>query len=141
MVGDVGIMMRVVRWALLLLLGSVYLFGVAGCRVKSEAQSAMDNGELEYLRVLEWVKFNDAGRDSEAAIARQDYRLLVLAGRGETVPGIDPQDSKGLVVRCGKRYLAGSTDVIRNPRHGKLLQQAYDYAAIYNRLVAAACPL
>ena len=84
----------------------------------------------------------DAGTLEQAlddSLARQDYRLIVQAGRGEVALGIPPERQVEAKARCGVRYLDGLGDVIRpeqKEEHAKLSA----YAAEYNRRMLAQCP-
>lgn len=42
-----------------------------------------------------------------ASLARQDYRLIVRAGRGEVAPGIAASEQEAAKARCGVRDLDG----------------------------------
>lgn len=85
----------------------------------------------------------DAGtleQELSANLARQDYRLIVRAGRGEFAPGIAAEQQAEAKARCGVRYLDGLGDVIRPGQqeiHGKLSA----YASEYNQLMVTHCPL
>ncbi|MCH7371325.1 hypothetical protein [Aeromonas sp. MR16] len=84
----------------------------------------------------------DAGTLEQAlddSLARQDYRLIVRAGRGEVAPGIPAEAQADAKARCGVRYLDGLGDVIRpeqKEEHAKLSA----YAAEYNQRMLAHCP-
>ena len=55
-----------------------------------------------------------------ASLARQDYRLIVRAGRGEVAPGIAADQQAAAKARCGVRYLDGmsSSRIRRRPTPG-----------------------
>ena len=122
-----------------ILIGVLFLFLLSGCYLKGDEQASVSEQQIDYMQRLAWVKTADADEDAKAAIAKNDLRLLVIAGRGETTPGLAPELSAKLKPLCGKRYLEGSTDVIRSNEHQQLLQQAFEYATSYNRLIATAC--
>lgn len=74
-----------------------------------------------------------------ASLAKQDYRLIVRAGRGEVAPGIGADEQASAKARCGVRYLEGFGDVIKPDQkeaHAKLSA----YAAQYNQRMLAHCP-
>ncbi|WP_349918807.1 hypothetical protein [Aeromonas veronii] len=75
----------------------------------------------------------------EQSLAKQDYRLIVRAGRGEVAPGIPAEVQAGAKARCGVRYLDGLGDVIR-PEQKEEHARLSDYAAEYNRRMLAHCP-
>lgn len=73
------------------------------------------------------------------SLARQDYRLIARAGRGEVAPGIPAEAQADAKARCGVRYLDGLGDVIKSGQkeeHAKLSA----YAAEYNQRMLAHCP-
>lgn len=84
----------------------------------------------------------DAGTLEQAiddSLAKQDYRLIVRAGRGEVAPGIPAQAQAEAKARCGVRYLDGLGDVIKpgqKEEHARLSA----YAAEYNQRMLAHCP-
>ena len=74
-----------------------------------------------------------------ASLARQDYRLIVRAGRGEVAPGIAASEQDAAKARCGVRYLDGLGDVIK-PGQEEAQARLRDYAAEYNQRMLAHCP-
>ena len=74
-----------------------------------------------------------------ASLARQDYRLIVRAGRGEVAPGIAASEQEVAKARCGVRYLDGLGDVIR-PGQEEAQARLRAYAAEYNQRMLAPCP-
>ena len=83
----------------------------------------------------------DAGtleQELSANLARQDYRLIVIAGRGEFAPGIAAEQQAEAKARCGKRYLDGLGDVIR-PEQKETHAKLRAYANEYNRQMLEHC--
>ena len=74
-----------------------------------------------------------------ASLARQDYRLIVRAGRGEVAPGLAANEQDAAKARCGVRYLDGLGDVIR-PGQEEAQARLRAYAAEYNQRMLAHCP-
>ncbi|MNI39260.1 hypothetical protein D3C73_934380 [compost metagenome] len=74
-----------------------------------------------------------------ASLARQDYRLIVRAGRGEVAPGIAADQQAAAKARCGVRYLDGLGDVIR-PEQKEAHARLSTYASEYNQLMVTHCP-
>ena len=74
-----------------------------------------------------------------ASLARQDYRLIVRAGRGEVAPGIAADQQAAAKARCGVRYLEGLGDVIK-PDQKEAHARLSAYAAEYNQRMLAHCP-
>lgn len=73
------------------------------------------------------------------SLAKQDYRLIVRAGRGEVAPGIAAEQQAAAKARCGVRYLEGLGDVIK-PDQKEAHAKLSTYAAEYNRRMLAHCP-
>ncbi len=71
-------------------------------------------------------------------LARQDYRLIVRAGRGEVAPGIPAEEQVMAKARCGVRYLDGLGDVI-TPEQEEEHTRLSAYAAEYNRRMRVHC--
>ncbi|WDO01085.1 hypothetical protein C3Y05_015670 [Aeromonas allosaccharophila] len=74
-----------------------------------------------------------------ASLAKQDYRLIVRAGRGEVAPGIAADQQAAAKARCGVRYLEGLGDVIK-PDQKEAHARLSAYAAQYNQQMLAHCP-
>ena len=74
-----------------------------------------------------------------ASLAKQDYRLIVRAGRGEFAPGIAAEQQAEAKARCGVRYLDGLGDVIR-PEQKEAHARLSTYASEYNQLMVTHCP-
>ncbi|MFM4678308.1 hypothetical protein ACEUD4_07940 [Aeromonas media] len=74
-----------------------------------------------------------------ASLAKQDYRLIVRAGRGEVAPGIAADQQAAAKARCGVRYLDGLGDVIR-PEQKEAHARLSTYASEYNQLMVTHCP-
>lgn len=73
-----------------------------------------------------------------ANLAKQDYRLIVIAGRGEFAPGIAAELQAETKARCGVRYLDGLGDVIR-PGQQDMYAKLSAYANEYNRQMLEHC--
>ncbi|MEO0442739.1 MAG: hypothetical protein AAFZ92_03225 [Pseudomonadota bacterium] len=93
----------------------------------------------EHISLLTWAKTADAAKDAVAAIAKKDYRLWSVAGRGVNLPGIDISQRQSLAEKCGTQIIQGSTDAVRDQQHLALLKKAYAYAERYNQIVAKVC--
>lgn len=74
-----------------------------------------------------------------ANLAKQDYRLIVIAGRGEFAPGIAAELQAETKARCGVRYLDGLGDVIK-PGQQEMYAKLSAYASEYNQRMVTHCP-
>ena len=74
-----------------------------------------------------------------ASLARQDYRLIVRAGRGAVAPGIPADQQAQAKARCGVRYLDGLSDVIR-PSQQEQQDRLRAFASEYNQRILPHCP-
>ncbi|MBP4040481.1 hypothetical protein ACK330_08770 [Aeromonas taiwanensis] len=74
-----------------------------------------------------------------ASLDKQDYRLIVRAGRGEVAPGIGADEQASAKARCGVRYLEGFGDAIK-PDQKEAHARLSAYAAQYNQRMLAHCP-
>jgi hypothetical protein len=77
-------------------------------------------------------------QEISANLAKQDYRLIVRAGRGEVAPGIPAEQQAEAKGRCGVRYLDGLGDVIR-PGQQEIRAKLSAYASEYNRQMLEHC--
>ena len=118
---------------------SITFLLLTGCNIAMDANTSAATDKPDHLSLLGWAESANPERDAKAAIAKKDYRLLVLAGRGSNMPGVKATEQAALQKRCGIQYLKGSTDVVRSDKHSVLLEKAYNYAEKYNILIAAQC--
>ena len=96
-------------------------------------------GSTKYIFVTGGVTSSLGKGIISASLAKQDYRLLVRAGRGEVAPGIAADQQAAAKARCGVRYLDGFGDVIK-PDQKEAHARLSAYAADYNRRMLAHCP-
>ncbi len=114
------------------------LVWVVGCNVTADEKA--NTPKSDYIERLSWVESADAKQDAKAAIAKQDYRLYVMSGRGQRTPGLSADQMLDLKQRCGTKYVPGSTDVVKDDEQLRLLEQLDSYAEEYNQIVAKHCP-
>jgi len=113
---------------------------LTGCQETDRIDPAsLTPQEREAVSALSWLRDADPARDAALASEQGDTRLYVLASRAPTLPGIPAEQAESAKSGCGTRVLPGSTDMVRGETHLKLLQQAADYAAEYNRSMLDAC--
>jgi hypothetical protein len=107
--------------------------------MESIDMSQLSAEEKKAVESLLWLK--DANPDEHAAEALEkgDKRLMAMASRATTLPGVEPEVLSKAKSICGIRYLEGSTDTVFGETHLKLIQQASEYAAAYNRIVIEQC--
>ena len=67
----------------------------------------MRAGWLVLVSLLVGCQADTLEQAVSASLAKQDYRLIVRAGRGEVAPGIAPEQQASAKARCGVRYLDG----------------------------------
>ncbi|MFC3030923.1 hypothetical protein ACFOEE_00055 [Pseudoalteromonas fenneropenaei] len=88
---------------------------------------------------LAWVVNADAAKDVAQAIAKQDFRLLAVAGRGAMVPGVPLEQKDSLIAKCNVRYMQGTSDVLKDKQQREWQQRAIAYAKQYNALLLPFC--
>ncbi|MGD8912976.1 MAG: glutamyl-tRNA amidotransferase [Candidatus Thiodiazotropha sp.] len=101
--------------------------------------SQLSAEEKKAVESLLWLKDADPEKSAAEALTKGDKRLMAMATRGTTLPGIDTDLISKAKNICGIRYLEGSTDTVYGEIHLKLIQQASEYAAAYNRIVIEQC--
>jgi hypothetical protein len=72
--------------------------------------------------------------DVTTAIQNSDFRFLVCAGFGGTVPGV-PYWNDGLYRKYGTRTLDGTGDMIVSEEQARFKEAAAAYAEAYNKLL------
>lgn len=119
----------------------IVVFLLAGCNVTTDEKKAdMGTENLpDYMQALMWVNTANPKVDASKALNQKDYRLYIVASRGERLVGITPNLAADLKERCGTRYIQGSTDVVKDDQHLAMLKKAYAYAEQYNQIIAEQC--
>jgi len=117
----------------ILLTMSLFSF-LFGCNASSEAPEP-------HIAALMWVETADPEQDARQAIESNDLRLLGLAIRSISIPGIDQADNEKYQQACGVRLIEGVSDVVRGDEHLRLMQKARRYALEYNTLIKSECKL
>jgi hypothetical protein len=113
-----------------LLLLSVFV----GCTTTDEPTSL--TGELA---AFNWLQQADSGKDAEAAIAKQDYRLLAINLRGVVLPGIAPDQLAQVKQQCKYRFLDGMGDVLTSKEQRQWWKKGKAYAEAYNKIMVGHC--
>ncbi len=92
-----------------------------------------------FAQKLQWLDTADPQADAARAIAQNDLRLLGLAMRALSLPGVDPDDHYRYEQACGVRLIEGISDVVRSDEHLRLMQMARSYALQYNAIIKTQC--
>jgi hypothetical protein len=101
--------------------------------------SQLSADEKKAVESLLWVKDANPDKQATEALQKGDKRLMAMASRATTLPGIEPELLSKAKSICGIRYLEGSTDTVFGETHLKLIQRASEYAAAYNKIVIEQC--
>ena len=113
---------------------------LTGCQEMEQMDVAeLTPQERQAVSSLSWLRDADAERDVWQASRQGDTRLYMFASRIPTLPGVPAEILNQAKANCGIRTLPGSSDMVQGDLHLKLLRQAQDYAATYNRLMLDAC--
>lgn len=85
-----------------------------------------------------WLDYVDPKADANLAIQNNQLQLLTFSDRDTSFPGLEDQQTDPLKRTCGQLVLPDSSDVTyQNELDYK--KKLYQYAAVYNLLVATAC--
>ncbi len=101
--------------------------------------SQLSPEEKKAVESLLWVKDADPNKRAAQALEKGDKRLMAMASRSTSIPGIQPELLSKAKSICGIRYLEGSTDTVFGETHLLLIQRAAEYAATYNKIVVQQC--
>ena len=71
--------------------------------------------------------------DLKEALQQHDFRFIAIMGYAVYVPGVD--DYYENYERYGYKIIEGTSDVIEDSEHGRLIGIAIHYAEIYNKLL------
>ena len=92
-----------------------------------------------YVQKLQWLDAADPQADANQAVKQNDLRLLGLATRSVTIPGINQDDTLKYEESCGVQLIEGISDVVRSDEHLRLMQKARSYALKYNAIIKLHC--
>jgi hypothetical protein len=111
------------------------LVGCSSTTPKGQQTSAMTESYPQF----NWLQHADSEKDALAAIARKDYRLLAISGRGNMLPGVKPELAEQAKKQCKERFMDGMGDTLRDKEHRKLWKKGRDYAVAYNTIILKSC--
>ena len=94
-----------------------------------------------YVQQLQWLDAADPQADANQAVKQNDLRLLGLATRSVSIPGIKKEDLLKYEESCGVQLIEGISDVVRSDEHLRLMQKARSYALKYNAIVKLHCKI
>ena len=104
------------------------------------ANCASSSGQIDpYVQKLQWLDAADPQADAMQAIKKQDFRLLGLATRTVSIPGVSNEESLAYEEACGVQLIEGISDVVRSDEHLRLMQKARSYALKYNAIIKPHC--
>lgn len=92
-----------------------------------------------YVQKLQWLDAADPQNDARQAIKIGDLRLLGIATRTLSIPGVEKDDSYNYEQKCGVQLIDGVSDVVRSDEHLRLMQKARSYALKYNAIIKTVC--
>ena len=92
-----------------------------------------------YVQKLQWLDSADPQADANQAILQNDLRLLGLATRTVSIPGVQKQEAYKYEEACGVQLIEGISDVVRSDEHLRLMQKARSYALRYNAIIKTRC--
>ena len=94
-----------------------------------------------HVQQLQWLDAADPQADANQAVKQNDLRLLGLATRSVSIPGIKKEDLLKYEEVCGVQLIEGISDVVRSDEHLRLMQKARSYALKYNAIVKLHCKI
>ncbi len=104
------------------------------------ANCASSSGQIDpYVQKLQWLDAADPQADAMQAVKQQDFRLLGMATRTVSIPGVSNEDSLKYEESCGVQLIEGISDVVRSDEHLRLMQKARSYALKYNAIIKTYC--
>ena len=103
---------------------------------------AIDSKTLDpNVQKLQWLDAADPQADAQQAIKTGDLRLLGMATRSVSIPGVETDQILKYETKCGVQLIDGISDVIRSDEHLRLMQKARSYALKYNAIIKTVCKL
>lgn len=105
---------------------------MSGCATDSKA---LDPN----VQKLQWLDAADPQADAQQAIKTGDLRLLGMAQRSISIPGVAQDQILKYETKCGVQLIEGISDVVRSDEHLRLMQKARSYALKYNAIIKTKC--
>lgn len=116
------------------LIVAALVLAMTGCATDSKA---LDPN----VQKLQWLDAADPQADAQQAIKTGDLRLLGMATRSVSVPGVETDEILKYETQCGVQLIDGISDVIRSDEHLRLMQKARSYALKYNAIIKTKCKI
>lgn len=116
------------------LIVTALVFAMSGCATDSKA---LDPN----VQKLQWLDAAEPQADAQQAIKTGDYRLLGMATRSVSIPGVETDQILTYGSKCGVQLIDGISDVIRSDEHLRLMQKARSYALKYNAIIKTHCKI
>ena len=85
---------------------------------------------------LAWIENADASHMFKADASRKHYRFFVVCGFACNVVGVGSLNADRCFPNVVVETIKGTTDMGVSSKHTRLVGQAYEFSAQYNRLVA-----
>jgi hypothetical protein len=114
------------------LIVAALVLAMTGCATDSKA---LDPNAQK----LQWLDAADPQADAQQAIKTGDLRLLGMATRSVSIPGVETDQILKYETKCGVQLIDGISDVIRSDEHLRLMQKARSYALRYNAIIKTKC--
>ncbi len=93
----------------------------------------------EQEQALKWVETADGRSDAQAALQKNDFRLMAIAQRSTVIPGVKASLARQYELHCGVKFLPGAGDAINSKEQLRLMEKAYEYAGQYNEIIKQRC--
>jgi hypothetical protein len=116
------------------LIVTALVLALTGCATDSKA---LDPNTQK----LQWLDAADPQADAQQAIKTGDLRLLGMATRSVSIPGVETDQILKYEMKCGVQLIEGISDVVRSDEHLRLMQKARSYALRYNTIIKTHCKI
>lgn len=112
--------MKVVKIIIFLILG-------ISSSIPVIAENAIDD-----ISQLQWLKNADPIADANKAIIAKKYTLFAVEGYTWEIPGVSEDNKFDYRKKYGITIIKGTSDVVLNKEHARLIELAEEYARRYN---------
>ena len=116
------------------LIVAALVLAMSGCATDSKA---LDPN----VQKLQWLDAADPQADAQQAVRTGDLRLLGMATRSVSIPGVEMDQILKYETKCGVQLIDGISDVVRSDEHLRLMQKARSYALKYNAIIKTYCKI
>lgn len=113
----------------------------SGCENLTIREASEVDASQEQVKTVKDLTTQQAEKDAQEAVNKQDFRLLAFANKVVAIPGVGATEQalKLLKEQCGFRFLSGTGDTVEIGDDLSRRKALKRYAEVYNPIVLKGC--